>query len=133
MPNHTQEDFVAKKKGKSVSFDAMIKFFMHTYNIPTRQDVERIAARLDRIERLIVSAGSAKNRRTPAGKSGSKQPLNTASDVVLDIISRYKDGVGFAQIQMQTGFGEKKLRNIIFRLNKLGKIKRKSRGIYIES
>ena len=124
---------MAKRKGKSVSFDAMVKFFMHTYNIPTRQDVERIAARLDRIEQLIVSAGSAKNRKNPVGKSGPKQPLNTASDVVLDIVHRYKNGVGFAQIQLQTGFGEKKLRNIIFRLNKLGKIKRKSRGIYIRS
>jgi hypothetical protein len=124
---------MAKKKGKSVSFDAMVKFFMHTYNIPTRRDVERIAERLDRIERLIVSGGSAKNRKSPASKSASKQPLNSASDVVLDIVRLYKDGVGFSQIQLQTGFGEKKLRNIIFRLNKLGKIKRKSRGIYIES
>ena len=124
---------MARKKGKSVSFDAMVKFFMNTYNIPTRRDVERIAARLDRIERLIISGGSAKNRKSPAGKPASKQPLNSASDVVLDIVRLYKDGVGFAQIQLQTGFGEKKLRNIIFRLNKLGKIKRKSRGIYIES
>ena len=32
-----------------------------------------------------------------------------------------------------TGFGEKKLRNIIFRLNRIKKIKRKSRGVYIVS
>ena len=45
-----------RKRGKSVSFDAMVKFFMHTYNIPTKQDIERINARLDRIERLLVNA-----------------------------------------------------------------------------
>ncbi len=124
---------MARRKGKSVSFDAMVKFFMHTYNIPTKQDIERISARLDRIERLIVNAGSVKSRRNTSGKSSGKQSTITASDVVLEIVQGYKDGVAFAEIQLQTGFGEKKLRNIIFRLNKLGKIKRKSRGIYIET
>jgi DNA-binding transcriptional regulator PaaX len=42
-------------------------------------------------------------------------------------------GKGFGDIQIQTGFGEKKLRNIIFRLHKTGKIKRKTRGIYIDN
>ena len=123
---------MARRKGKSVSFDAMVKFFMHTYNIPTKQDIERINARLDRIERLIVNAGSVKSRRNPSKSSGKSSSI-TASDVVLEVIQRYKDGVAFVEIQLQTGFGEKKLRNIIFRLNKLGKIKRKSRGIYIET
>ena len=124
---------MAKRKGKSVSFDAMVKFFMHNYNIPTRKDVERLHARLDRIERLIVSSRTAKTRKNTSDMSGAKQSISTASDVVLDVIGRYKNGVGFSEIQMQTSFGEKKLRNIIFRLNKLGRIKRKSRGIYIES
>lgn len=124
---------MAKRKGKSVSFDAMVKFFMHNYNIPTRQDVERLHARLDRIERLIVSGGTGKIRRNTGGKNDAKQPISTASDVVLEVIRRYKGGIGFSEIQMQTGFEEKKLRNIIFRLNKLGRIKRKSRGIYIQS
>lgn len=124
---------MAKRKGKSVSFDAMVKFFMHNYNIPTRQDIERLGARLDRIERLIVRGGPGKIRRNSGAKAGVKQANITASDVVLEVIRRYKDGVGFSDIQMQTAFSEKKLRNIIFRLTKLGRIKRKSRGIYIES
>ena len=55
----------------------------------------------------------------------------TAVDIVLDTIRRSKQGIDFAQIQAKTGFDEKKIRNIIFRLNKTGKIKRKSRGVYI--
>ncbi len=123
---------MAKKKGKSVSFDAMVKFFMHTYNIPTKQDIDRLNQRLDRIERLIVNAIPAKNRRNNGAKGTQKEPAETASDQVLEIVRRYKDGVGFAEIQLQTGYGAKKLRNIIFRLNKIGKIRRKRRGIYIE-
>jgi hypothetical protein len=126
------EVYMAKKKGKSVSFDAMVKFFMHTYNIPTKQDIERLNQRLDRIERLIVNTGLSKSRRSYSTNESGKQPALTASDHVLEIVQRYKNGVGFAEIKLQTGYGEKKLRNLIFRLNKMGKIKRKSRGIYIE-
>ncbi len=123
-----------RKKGKSVSFDAMVKFFMHTYNIPTKQDIERVNARLDRIERLLLNMDGGRGRRNSAGgKSTGKQALTTASALVLDVIQRHKDGIGFSEIQNQTGYGEKKLRNIIFRLNKTGKIKPKSRGIYINN
>jgi hypothetical protein len=122
-----------RKKGKSVSFDAMVKFFMHTYNIPTKQDIDRIQVQLDRIERLLINVEAGKGRRNPGTKDTTKQTLNTASDLILAVIQRHKDGIGFSDIQFQTGFGEKKLRNIIFRLNKMGKIKRKSRGIYVEN
>jgi hypothetical protein len=125
------ESGMTKRKGKSVSFDAMVKFFMHTYNIPTKQDIERLTARLERIERLIISTGTNKGRRNTATKTSASAPT-TASDIVLEIVQRYKEGVGFAEIQLQTDYDPKKLRNIIFRLNKLGKIRRKSRGVYIE-
>jgi hypothetical protein len=124
---------MAKKKGKSVSFDAMVKFFMNTYNIPTKQDIDRLNQRLDRIERLIVNAAPIKQRRANSTKGSAKASALTASDHVLEIVKRYKGGVGFAEIQLQSGYGAKKLRNIIFRLNKTGKIRRKSRGIYIEA
>jgi DNA-binding transcriptional regulator PaaX len=65
------------------------------------------------------------------GQSGRRKTAQTAVDVVLDVIKHSRHGIGFAEIQAKTGFGEKKIRNIIFRLNKTGKIKRKSRGIYI--
>ena len=119
---------MAKKRGKSVSFDAMVKFFMHAYQIPTKRDIDRILTRLDRIERLLIGSGRGKNRRSPNAKSSGKAV--TSSDIVLDVIQRYDQGVGFSEVQLQTGFEEKKLRNIIFRLHKLGKITRKSRGIY---
>lgn len=124
---------MVKKKGKSVSFDAMVKFFMNTYNIPTKQDIERLNNRLDRIERLIVNASSLKKQRRNDSKGANKQPVFSASDHVLEIVQRYKDGVGFAELQLQTGYDEKKLRNIIFRLNKRGKIRRKDRGVYVEA
>ncbi len=125
---------MTRRKGKSVSFDAMVKFFMQQYNIPTRKDVDKMIVRLDRIERLIREYGSRSVRPKSSQRAAGDQTVitaaPTASDTVLNVIKRFKQGIGFAQIQARTTYDEKKLRNIIFRLHKLGKITRKSRGIY---
>jgi len=121
-----------KRKGKAVSFDAMVKFFMQNYNIPTKKDVDRLMAKLDRLENLIKTAVPS-GRYPLKGPVGTRRTAVTAVDRVFDVIQRSRTGLGFADIQTKTGFGEKKIRNIIFRLNKTGKIKRKSRGIYVAS
>jgi hypothetical protein len=120
---------MSKRKGKPVSFDAMVKFFMQHYNIPTKNDVDKLMAKLDHLETLIrTSAIRPHNSRAQIGR---RKSALSAVDIVLDVIKRSRNGLGFAEIQAKTAFDEKKIRNIIFRLNKTGKIKRKSRGIYI--
>ena len=59
---------MAKRKSKTVTFDAMVKFFMQTYDIPTKKDVDKLLARLDRIEKLLKSSGISRRRGRPAGK-----------------------------------------------------------------
>ena len=126
-----------RHKGKSVSFDAMVKFFMHTYDIPTKKDVDKLMNKLDQIEKLLKSTGgpakrgrhaSIKNNRGPKvkGRSGS-----TAVNKVFEVIKGLKQGAGLPDIKEKTGFDEKKVRNIIFRLNKNGVIQRQSRGVYV--
>ena len=127
-----------KKRGKSVSFDAMVKFFMRHYNIPTKKDIDKLMTRLDRLETTIksISAPGKSKRSSKAiakSKSSGSESSLTASDMVLEVIKKSEQGTGFAEIQAETGFGEKKLRNIIFRLNQMKKIKRKNRGVYIVS
>ena len=121
---------MSRKRGKGISFDAMVKFFMQNYNIPTKKDVDRLMAKLDRLENLIKAA-MASGTYPLKGSAGTRKPAVTAVDMVFDVIKRSRKGLGFADIQAKTGFGDKKIRNIIFRLNKIGKIKRKSRGIYV--
>ena len=118
-----------KRKGKTASFDAMVKFFMQQYSIPTKKDVDKLMAKLDRLENLIKQSTISPNHTD--FRIGRRKSALAAIDVVLDTIKHTKQGIGFAAIQAKTGFDEKKIRNIIFRLNKIGKIKRKSRGIYI--
>jgi hypothetical protein len=124
----TKENPMPKRKGKTPSFDWMVKFFMRQYNIPTKKDVDKLMAKLDRLENLIKQ--SALSPDNADIRIGRRKTALTAIDVVLDAIKRSKQGADFATIQTKTGFDEKKIRNIIFRLNKIGKIKRKSRGIY---
>lgn len=118
---------MAKRKGKPVSFDAMVKFFMHHYDIPTKRDIEGLKDRLDRLEKLI-KAISPRTRRS-AAKNNDAAPAS-ATETVLGLIRRSKNGIGIAEVREQTGFDDKKLRNIIFRLNKIEKIMRVSRGSY---
>ncbi len=120
---------MSRKKGKTISFDAMVKFFMQNYDIPTKKDVDKLMARLDRLETLIKQSELGVNN-VRASYSRRRTALS-AVDIVLDTIKHSRQGLGFAEIQAKTGFDGKKIRNIIFRLNKIGKIKRKRRGIYI--
>ena len=128
---------MVKKKGKSVSFDAMVKFFLQYYNIPTRNDIIKIIDKVDRLEMLIKSSLINGKGATISGiqvsksKTSTGRTATTSTDSALEVIKRFRKGVAFADIQARTGFEDKKLRNIIYRLHKTGKILRKSRGLYI--
>ena len=64
----------------------------------------------------------------------AKKPVKlTATDTVLNIIKRYKKGVGFPILKTKSGFNDKKVRNIVQKAFKEGKIKRVGKGIYIKA
>ena len=119
---------MVKRKG-SIGFDAMVRFFMHKYEIPTTRDLGELNAKLDRLEALMSSKSGAASRKRNGARQGNG--VVPAIDEVLKTIKQSKQGLKFADIQAKTGFPDKKIRNIIFRLNKLSKIKRHSRGVYI--
>ena len=133
--DQTKEGGMARRKSKPVSFDAMVKFFIRQYNIPTRKDVDKLNARLDRLEKLIrarTTFGGRPLRGSAAGGRGAvERSVVTATEMVLDVIRSHPKGAGFGDIQAATGFESKKIRNIIYRLDKTEKITRKRRGIYV--
>ncbi len=127
------------KSGKGMSFDGMVKFFLHYYRIPTRKDIEKLMDRIDQLEKLIKVKwneggkfkGFSLGARPAAQDPEAENESATASDIVLSVIREAgPEGASFTLIKEKTGFADKKLRNIIFRLNKLGKITRKGRGTY---
>ena len=112
---------------------------MQYYNIPTKKDIEKLIERMDRLEKVIKESelygkGGSISTLTSSNETRSvSRSAETSYNMVLEVIKRFKNGIEFSEIQERTGFGEKKLRNIIYRLHKMKKIARKSRGIYIAS
>lgn len=94
------------------------------------KQTEQIAKSLGKIE----TPRPAKKR--PVAKSSKKTSAKkatpkTATDTVLSIIKRSKKGLNTATLEKKTNFDAIKIRNIIFRLKRQGKIKSKTRGIYV--
>ncbi len=112
------------------------------------KQTEKIAKALGKIEtprsakkRPIAKAGK-KAVTKKAGKktvtkkairktSAKKKTSKTATDTVLSIIKRNKKGINTSTLEQKTNFDAIKVRNIIFRLKRQGKIQSKSRGIYV--
>jgi hypothetical protein len=77
-----------------------------------------------------------KGKRVPAktaqkAAASKKTTQVTATDQILRIIKRFKKGVDVPTLKEKTGFDDKKVRNIVFRASKEGKIKKSGRGIYV--
>ncbi|MFH1982506.1 MAG: hypothetical protein ABIL58_11730 [Pseudomonadota bacterium] len=73
------------------------------------------------IVRLARGVYGAKKERAARG---------TATEVVLKAVQNANEGIGVPELCERTGLEAKNLRDIIFRLSKLGKIKRIRWGIY---
>lgn len=113
------------QKRREPSFDAMIRLFMQKYDIATKQDINRLTRKIEDLERAISKMSGAKEPTSRAEKGQS------AAEVVLNVIKDIGDGATIADIKAQTDYDDKKVRNIVHRLNKEGKIKRKKRGVYV--
>ena len=110
----------------SNNWESFIKMLLHQLDIPTKEDIANIHKRLDKLEQLIYQ-----NQPSSRQKNKSRTPRKkSASSIVLNIIGNHPEGTDFKTIKAATGFDDKKLRNIIFRLDKIKKIERVSRGIY---
>ncbi len=128
-----------KKRRKSPSVDAFVRFFLQYYNIPTKQDIEKLGKRMERLEVALkanrVAGGKAKKAGAVKGAAKKKQARRgrakmTATEKILSIIEKSTRGADIARLKARTGFEDKKIRNIVFRLAKQGTIKRAGRGVY---
>ena len=105
-----------------------------------KKEIKSLERKLDKFLNAIeksrtkaAKASKAKAVKAPQEKAAAKKKGTkvTATDQVLNIINRSKKGVDMATLMKKTGFDQKKLRNIIHRTFKEGKIQRAERGIYV--
>ena len=110
------------------------------------QGVEAIAEKIDeaskikspakpKLKKPATAAKKTKRVKTPALRTAKKKAAKptTAVDTVLNIIGRSKNGVNTASIKAKTGYDQKKVANLIYKLKKQGKIKSIEKGVYMKS
>lgn len=78
-------------------------------------------------------AKKAAAKKAPAKKAASASKGDTAINAVYQIISRAKNGANTGTIKQKTGFNDKKVQNIIYKLKKQGRIQSPKKGIYAKA
>ena len=95
------------------------------------QKTDKMIKRLEKLEKAQVAK---KTKAKAVKKAVVKKPAKlSASGTVLAIIKRSRKGVDAAALKKKTGFEGRKIRDIIFRLRKQGKIKTEPKGIYVKA
>ncbi len=85
----------------------------------------------DQAARKPKAKTRARAKTTAKASANKKASASTATDEIIKIIKRSKKGVDVPALMKKTGFDEKKVRNIVSKAFKQGKIKRAGRGIYV--
>lgn len=109
---------------------------------PLQNEVKKLEKNLAKLTKAIAAVQKPKTRKArkpkpvPAEKpketvAETAPAKMTATDQVLDIIKKAENGVDAATLMKETGFNARKVRNILARIFKEGRVKRVGRGIYV--
>ena len=91
----------------------------------------KLAAELGKAEKPAAKSIKPKTKtKTVTKKAPVKTAKKTDTDKLLAIINRSQKGVDTATLMKKTGFNQKKVRNMLNRTYKQGKITRVEKGIY---
>ena len=96
------------------------------------KQTEKMATALEKAEKpKATSVKTMAKAKAVAKKAPVKAAKKTDTDKLLEIINRSKKGVDTATLMKKTGFNQKKVRNMLNRTYKQGKITRVEKGIYV--
>jgi hypothetical protein len=98
---------------------------------PTKKPKAK-AVKKKAVKKAPVKKVAVKNAAPKKAVPKKAKPA-TAADTVLAIIKRYKKGIGNATLMEKTGYNQKKIASLVFKLRKQGKIKSVDRGVYVKA
>ena len=112
-----------------------------------KKELNALAKRVEKLLAAVKKAEAAKpkkkaapkkvaSKKAAAKKAAPKKAAAkkaTAADTVLTAIQRLKKGTDTAGLMKKTGFDQKKVANIIFKLRKQGKITSPKKGLYVKA
>ena len=102
------------------------------------KDLKKLTQKTDKMIKRLGKPEKAQAVKKPkakkAGKPVAKKVIKVAAGgTVLAIIKRSRKGIDKATLIKKTGFEDKKVRDITYRLMKQGKIKRDLKGLYVKA
>ncbi|MBW1887551.1 MAG: hypothetical protein JRI52_04270 [Deltaproteobacteria bacterium] len=86
-----------------------------------------------RVAKKRVAKRRVVKKRVAKKRVAKKATKVTAMDAVMGIIKKSRKGVDTATLRKKTGFEARKLRDLIYRLNKQGRIKSERKGFYVKA
>jgi hypothetical protein len=96
------------------------------------KQTEKLAAELEKAEKPTAKSVKTKTKvKAVTKKVPVKAAKKTDTDKLLAIINRSRKGIDTATLMKKTGFNQKKVRNMLNRTYKQGKITRVEKGIYV--
>jgi len=110
------------------NFESLVSGFLSKLELATKTDVQSLMDRIDQLEQMILSvAGESEKQSLLQSNAMSHQSI---SDQVVEILKQNNEPMTYAELKQTSGLDEKPLRNVIYRLNKLGRIETVKRGLY---
>ncbi len=120
-----------------------VEIFLKTIGDGLKALVKGIESAAEQIDALTKTESARKPKAAPKEKPAPKAKAKpaeravakkapTASDTVYGIIKRSRNGVNMAALKKKTGFNNKKIANIVYKLKKQGKIKSAAKGVYVK-
>ena len=108
-----------------------------------KKSLEKLASDLNKAAKQVENLASKLEAQTKAtrplkkttGRAVSKKTANqpTAADTVLGIVKRYKKGANMATIKQKTGYDNKKIHNLVYKLKQQGEIISETKGVYVKA
>lgn len=101
----------------------------------SKKKARRTSSENTGLKKTIKSTPAKTPKKKPVKKAFARTNTTGLTDTarILNIIKRSKKGVSISILKQKTGFHEKKIRNVIYRANKMGIIRRVGRGVYLET
>ena len=97
-------------------------------------DLSRVAEQVEKLAGELAPKPATKPVKKTVAKKASKKPAQpTAVDTVYKAIARLKKGADMAKLKQKTGFDNKKIHNLVYKLKKQGMIKSLGKGIYVKA
>jgi len=96
--------------------------------------VEKLIVAVDKLQKPKASKKAKPAKEAPVKKTGvQKTKMLPAHEIVFSLIKRSTKGVDTAALIGKTGYNQKKIFNVIYKLKQKGKIKSLHKGIYVKA